>query len=834
MATNVDDVSTRPTGGGTYLRRFLVAAHPSWTESHFDVVEDKLRRIGICSVTRLLASLKPAERGSRLNRKLRAHGEKCFVPATLRALEEHAKVVRDRRELRAFLQRAQPHWTPRCLKAVEFKLANVGIGDVDCLIISLFPAGRKGRGLNALLRSANERTFNTGTLEALRLQASGPSPPRRSTVLAAATAHIADVQAFLPDGCSFSTMCNESGLGGGRLRDNTTVLDSEPNTPGSSLVLGTAVSTPAFDSGLWLRSVENIDAEVGRLPASSVCLTSTGTPCSWSVPTSSAPQSSWEAAQDSPCSCTPSASDAEEIAGALAGSEAATDAEGPADVGEVWAATEAEAPASGGGEASAVPADADVCAAYTKEPVAPGAEVRATSASSGGASVDESFAGLGAVQAPLEEMALVAVINEKAPAYSEATAPGAAEPPIVDACGEAAGEVMAFRAEGGLVVAVEKALGEAEGVEGPGVAGGAAAVGVSPADALWGPRSACEGWGPWRERARMGEGPSLGAEVCEPALCEACRALSLGERPGRGPAWGASDALRAEPPEAELGAGSCAARLGTERSERGLCGASREARGRLEVRASEDAPWARRGPRGAALHGRGAAVASALVVQRARPPCGAEWLASLLHRYPEFRECGLELPGAWKTWTSQELELFVSSFGQIWPPGRLRPELPSARSLRSPDLGLSPAGGGSLRIAAPAPAPVRLGLRVRSLFLGRAGAVVKMPLGQPPAALVAFDDGEVAEMPVSHFEAEDGRALSVLLAQPVPDLLLRAHCRALSLDEPTMNPVVLKRAFRQMAIRCSVDRSPDDPAAARMLRMAEEAYSTLGILLGFQ
>ncbi|CAJ1399881.1 unnamed protein product [Effrenium voratum] len=58
-----------------------------------------------------------------------------------------------------------------------------------------------------------------------------------------------------------------------------------------------------------------------------------------------------------------------------------------------------------------------------------------------------------------------------------------------------------------------------------------------------------------------------------------------------------------------------------------------------------------------------------------KPQTYSERLQSLLAKYPGFAGSGVEMPShAWQ-WSHEELELFIGSMGQFWPPGRARPSM---------------------------------------------------------------------------------------------------------------------------------------------------------------
>jgi len=69
-----------------------------------------------------------------------------------------------------------------------------------------------------------------------------------------------------------------------------------------------------------------------------------------------------------------------------------------------------------------------------------------------------------------------------------------------------------------------------------------------------------------------------------------------------------------------------------------------------------------------------------------RPPqSGKERVQQVLKAYPNFETSGCRLPQGAETWTYQELELFVATFGNVWPPGRKPPGQPPGGDGGYPD-----------------------------------------------------------------------------------------------------------------------------------------------------
>jgi len=151
------------------LRSFLQAAQTSWSDKDLGAVEEKLARIGIEDVTELVAALRPGVKKRSLNKKLRDAGDKGFAPATIEALQQQATLVEASHGLRAFLRFAQPGWKTKDLDSVEEKLAKVGIVAVEDLLSTL----RVGvsDSLNRRLRRVGERCFTAETLAVLQRHA---------------------------------------------------------------------------------------------------------------------------------------------------------------------------------------------------------------------------------------------------------------------------------------------------------------------------------------------------------------------------------------------------------------------------------------------------------------------------------------------------------------------------------------------------------------------------------------------------------------------------------------------------------------------------------------
>ncbi|CAE6967646.1 mask [Symbiodinium sp. CCMP2592] len=143
-----------------------------------------------------------------------------------------------------------------------------------------------------------------------------------------------------------------------------------------------------------------------------------------------------------------------------------------------------------------------------------------------------------------------------------------------------------------------------------------------------------------------------------------------------------------------------------------------------------------------------------------RPQTYAERLQSLLSKYPGFQGSGVDLPShAWQ-WSPQELELFIGSMGQFWPPGR----------------------------AKPSPGPSRTsGNRNK---------------GPPP------DPWERPSM------------------KPLSSL--KAYYQALGVPEGTRDRNVLKKAYRQAALKWHPDKNPDNPLAASNFQKACDAFEQPG------
>eukprot|EP00931_Biecheleriopsis_adriatica_P102354 TRINITY_DN77335_c0_g1_i1.p1 TRINITY_DN77335_c0_g1~~TRINITY_DN77335_c0_g1_i1.p1 ORF type:complete len:448 (-),score=103.28 TRINITY_DN77335_c0_g1_i1:114-1268(-) len=151
-----------------------------------------------------------------------------------------------------------------------------------------------------------------------------------------------------------------------------------------------------------------------------------------------------------------------------------------------------------------------------------------------------------------------------------------------------------------------------------------------------------------------------------------------------------------------------------------------------------------------------------------QPLSYAERLQRLLAKYPGFEGSGIELPShAWQ-WSDAELELFIGSMGQFWPPGRAKP---GARS--------KPSNGGYQQPGQGIPREPRARPALRN-----------------PGAL-------------------------------------RPHYQALGVPEGTSDRQILKRAYRQAALKWHPDKNPDDPQAAGRFQLACDAYENLCKALGF-
>eukprot|EP00434_Breviolum_minutum_P033854 symbB.v1.2.029953.t1/scaffold3326.1/size58984/6 len=140
------------------------------------------------------------------------------------------------------------------------------------------------------------------------------------------------------------------------------------------------------------------------------------------------------------------------------------------------------------------------------------------------------------------------------------------------------------------------------------------------------------------------------------------------------------------------------------------------------------------------------------------PQTYAERLQRLLAKYPGFVGSGVDMPShAWQ-WTNEELELFIGSMGQFWPPGRARP------SMKPPNQG------------------------------GR----------RPPP-----DPWQ----------------------RPKP--ALRPFYEVLGVPDGTRNHQVLKKAYRQAALKWHPDKNPNDPQAASNFQKACNAFEQICKALGF-
>eukprot|EP00928_Gymnodinium_smaydae_P017908 TRINITY_DN16833_c0_g1_i1.p1 TRINITY_DN16833_c0_g1~~TRINITY_DN16833_c0_g1_i1.p1 ORF type:complete len:547 (-),score=101.31 TRINITY_DN16833_c0_g1_i1:111-1751(-) len=60
-------------------------------------------------------------------------------------------------------------------------------------------------------------------------------------------------------------------------------------------------------------------------------------------------------------------------------------------------------------------------------------------------------------------------------------------------------------------------------------------------------------------------------------------------------------------------------------------------------------------------------------------PLRHERILRILAKYPGFKDAGVQLPPDCDRWTDQDLELFVGSLGELWPPGRRRSSGDDAR-----------------------------------------------------------------------------------------------------------------------------------------------------------
>ncbi|CAK9107535.1 unnamed protein product [Durusdinium trenchii] len=159
------------------------------------------------------------------------------------------------------------------------------------------------------------------------------------------------------------------------------------------------------------------------------------------------------------------------------------------------------------------------------------------------------------------------------------------------------------------------------------------------------------------------------------------------------------------------------------------------------------------------------------------PQTYAERLQRLLAKYPGFVGSGVDMPShAWQ-WTNEELELFIGSMGQFWPPNRAKP------SMKPP-----PNAGHQLP-----PSPPSHWRRI-TVTGGR-----KAPPPDP------WD-------------------------RPRPSL--RPFYEVLGLPDGTKNHQVLKKAYRQAALKWHPDKNPNDPHAASNFQKACNAFEQICKALG--
>jgi len=143
------------------------------------------------------------------------------------------------------------------------------------------------------------------------------------------------------------------------------------------------------------------------------------------------------------------------------------------------------------------------------------------------------------------------------------------------------------------------------------------------------------------------------------------------------------------------------------------------------------------------------------------PPTPEELRDELFEEYPGFATSGVKLPQRWREWNRQELELYMATMGDFWPPTQPRDQ----QSSSSP----------------------------------KAGNLHEEDSALPP------------KQAHSKFPPSD----------------IKRYCEVLGVPSSLKDPIALKRAYRQAALKWHPDKNAGNKSAAEKFLEVAQAYNSL-------